>query len=159
MAAAVRDHDPAILQAIERLVQHSRDGRGAPGLFVGLDGTGKTMAADALARASGLGVLRVDLRDIVSKYIGETEKNLDRLFARAEAQDTVLFFDEADALFGKRTDVRDAHDRHANQEVAFLLRRIEESGRPAILASNQRPHIDASILERFRVLWPPDSAT
>ncbi|HUL72392.1 MAG TPA: ATP-binding protein [Vicinamibacterales bacterium] len=151
------DHRAAV-QAATRLAILAREGHGAAGLFVGLSGTGKTLAADALRRASGAEVFHVDLRDVVSKYVGETEKNLDRIFQRAKAANVVLFFDEADALFGKRTDVRDEHDRYANEQVSYLLQRVEEIGGVAILASNQRPDMAPAVLRRFRVVWPPEAA-
>ena len=119
-------------------------------LFYGPPGTGKTLTAMLLGKATGRPVFRVDLSRVVSKYIGETEKNLARLFDRAEHKDWILFFDEADALFGKRTDVRDAHDKYANQEVAYLLQRIETFSGLVILASNQRGNIDDAFLRRFQ---------
>lgn len=147
----MRHHDPALVQAIERLVEVARERHGAAALLVGLDRAGKTLAIEGLERASNVEVLRVDLGQLVSRYIGETEKNLDRVFARAKEADAALFFDEADALFGKRDDVHDAGDRYANQEVAYLLRCVEESRGLAILASNHRPNIDAWL---FAVVWP-----
>jgi AAA+ superfamily predicted ATPase len=119
-------------------------------LFHGPPGTGKTLTATLLGRYTGRPVFRVDLSRVVSKYIGETEKNLSRLFDKAEHKDWILFFDEADALFGKRTDVRDAHDKYANQEVAYLLQRIESHSGLVILATNQRGHIDEAFLRRFQ---------
>ena len=119
-------------------------------LFHGPPGTGKTLTAMLLGKATGRPVFRVDLSRVVSKYIGETEKNLARLFDRAEHRDWILFFDEADALFGKRTDVRDAHDKYANQEVAYLLQRIETFSGLVILATNQRGNIDEAFLRRFQ---------
>jgi AAA+ superfamily predicted ATPase len=119
-------------------------------LFHGPPGTGKTLTATLLGKVTGRPVFRIDLSRVVSKYIGETEKNLARLFDRAEHKDWILFFDEADALFGKRTDVRDAHDKYANQEVAYLLQRIESHSGLVILATNQRGHIDEAFLRRFQ---------
>ena len=107
-------------------------------LFHGPPGTGKTLTATLLGKYTGRPVFRIDLSRVVSKYIGETEKNLSRLFDKAEHKDWILFFDEADALFGKRTEVRDAHDKYANQEVAYLLQRIESYAGLVILATNQR---------------------
>ena len=107
-------------------------------LFYGPPGTGKTLTATLLGKHTGKDVFRIDLSRVVSKYIGETEKNLSRLFDKAENKNWILFFDEADALFGKRTDIRDAHDKYANQEVAYLLQRIESYNGLVILASNQR---------------------
>src|SRR5581483_7697226 len=108
-----------------RLVDVGGKGSGLTALFAGNPGTGKTLAAHVIAAELGLELLPVDLSAIVDKYIGETEKNLERVFQEAESLNVVLFFDEADALFGKRSDVKDAHDRYANQEVAYLLQRME----------------------------------
>ncbi len=118
-------------------------------LFHGPPGTGKSMTACLLGKATGRDVYKVDLSLVVSKYIGETEKNLGRIFDQAEHKEWLLFFDEADALFGRRSETRDAHDRHANQEVAFLLQRIEHFDGVAILASNLRDNIDAAFARRF----------
>ena len=118
--------------------------RGAVALFRGPPGTGKTMAASVVANAIGLPLYRIDLAGLVSKYIGETEKNLERLFAAAAASDVVLFFDEADALFGKRSEVSDAHDRYANIETSYLLQRIEAQDGAVILATNLQDNIDAA---------------
>jgi hypothetical protein len=118
-------------------------------LFYGPPGTGKTMTACLLGKSTGRDVYRVDLSMVVSKYIGETEKNLALVFDQAEGRGWILFFDEADALFGKRSETRDAHDRYANQEVAFLLQRIETFDGIAILASNLRDNIDDSFARRF----------
>ena len=120
-------------------------------LFHGPPGTGKTLTATLLGRSTNRPVFRIDLSRVVSKYIGETEKNLARLFDKAEHKDWILFFDEADALFGKRTDIRDAHDKYANQEVAYLLQRIESHAGLVILATNQRGNIDDAFLRRFQV--------
>ena len=119
-------------------------------LFCGPPGTGKTMAAEALASRLKLDMFRVDLAQVVSKYVGETEKNLRRIFDAAEASDCLLFFDEADALFGKRTDVKDAHDRYANIEVSYLLERMERFKGLAILASNRRKDMDEAFMRRLR---------
>jgi hypothetical protein len=118
-------------------------------LFHGPPGTGKTMTACLLGQAAGRDVYRIDLALVVSKYIGETEKNLATVFDQAQNRGWILFFDEADALFGKRSETRDAHDRYANQEVAFLLQRIESFDGIAILASNLRDNIDAAFARRF----------
>ena len=125
----------------------------APGfvsLFHGPSGTGKTLSACLLGQRCGREVLRVDLSQVTSKYIGETEKNLARLFEAAEDTGWILFFDEADALFGKRTSVSDAHDRYANQEVSYLLQRIEAFAGVVILATNLRHNIDDAFLRRFQ---------
>ena len=126
-------------------------------LFHGPSGTGKTLAALAIARELDVQVLRIDLSRVVSKYIGETEKNLAAVFAEAERSGVVLLFDEADALFGKRSDVRDSHDRYANVEVSYLLQRIEAFGGLAILTTNARQNIDEAFLRRLRyvVEFPP----
>ena len=118
-------------------------------LFYGPPGTGKTMTATLLGKTCGRNVYRVDLSLVVSKYIGETEKNLSRVFDRAQRQDWILFFDEADALFGKRTETKDAHDRYANQEVAYLLQRLETFDGVVVLASNMRDNLDPAFTRRF----------
>jgi AAA+ superfamily predicted ATPase len=118
-------------------------------LFAGESGTGKTMAAQVLAAELGLEIFRVDLATIVSKYIGETEKNLDRIFGAAEGSNAILFFDEADALFGKRSEVSDSHDRYANIEVAYLLQKMEGYAGAVILATNFRRNIDDAFVRRL----------
>lgn len=119
-------------------------------LFYGPPGTGKTLTATLLGKHTGRHVFRIDLSRVVSKYIGETEKNLERLFAKAENKSWILFFDEADALFGKRTDIRDAHDKYANQEVSYLLQRIEGYNGLVVLASNQRANIEDAFVRRLQ---------
>lgn len=119
-------------------------------LFHGPPGTGKTLTATLLGKYSQLPVFRIDLSMVVSKYIGETEKNLSSLFDKAENKNWILFFDEADSLFGKRTNVRDAHDKYANQEVSYLLQRIESYPGLVILASNFKNNIDEAFLRRFQ---------
>src|SRR5450830_872044 len=134
-------------------------GTGTTVLFAGPSGTGKTMAAEVLAHALGLDLYRIDLAAVVSKYIGETEKNLDRLFNAADQANAVLFFDEADALFGKRTEVKDSHDRYANLEISYLLQKMEQYLGIAILASNLRQNLDDAFVRRlaFIVHFPfPD---
>ncbi|MEE4000770.1 ATP-binding protein [Tenacibaculum sp. FZY0031] len=118
-------------------------------LFCGLPGTGKTLTAGLLGKHTGKDVYRVDLSMVVSKYIGETEKNLSKLFDKSINKDWILFFDEADAIFGKRTGVRDAHDKYANQEVSYLLQRIEAHPGLIILASNFKNNIDTAFTRRF----------
>ena len=118
-------------------------------LFAGESGTGKTMASRVLARELGLEIFRLDLATVVSKYIGETEKNLDRVFEAADGSNAILFFDEADALFGKRSEVKDAHDRYANIEVAYLLQKMETYPGAVILATNYRHNIDQAFLRRL----------
>lgn len=119
-------------------------------LFYGPPGTGKTLAATLLGKKNGMDVYRVDLSMIVSKYIGETEKNLARVFDLAENRNWILFFDEADALFGKRTSTNTSNDRHANQEVAYLLQRIEDFPGTVILATNLKSNIDEAFSRRFQ---------
>jgi SpoVK/Ycf46/Vps4 family AAA+-type ATPase len=126
--------------------------RGLTALFAGASGTGKTMAAEVLAFEMGLDLYVVDLASVVDKYVGETEKNLDRIFAEAESVNGVLLFDEADALFGKRSDVSDAHDRYANVEVAYLLQRMELFEGIAILATNLRSNLDEAFARRLDLL-------
>jgi AAA+ superfamily predicted ATPase len=118
-------------------------------LFAGESGTGKTMAAQVLAAELGLDLFRVDLATVVSKYIGETEKNLERIFAAADGSNAILFFDEADALFGKRSEVSDSHDRYANIEVAYLLQRMEAYPGAVILATNFKRNIDDAFIRRL----------
>lgn len=126
-------------------------------LFHGPAGTGKTLTATLLGKTTDRPVFRIDLSRVVSKYIGETEKNLSRLFDKARHKEWILLFDEADALFGKRTEIRDAHDKYANQEVAYLLQRIETHAGLVILATNMRGNIDDAFLRRFQasVHFPP----
>ena len=126
--------------------------RGLTALFAGPSGTGKTMAAEVIAAEMGLDLYVVDLAGVVDKYVGETEKNLDRIFAEAESVNGVLLFDEADALFGKRSDVSDAHDRYANVEVAYLLQRMELFEGIAILATNLRSNLDEAFSRRLDVM-------
>jgi hypothetical protein len=136
-------------------------GVGVTGLFAGDSGTGKTMSAEVVAGALGLDLYVVDLSTVVDKYIGETEKNLNRIFDQAESCNAVLLFDEADALFGKRSDVSDAHDRYANVETAFLLQRMESFDGVAILTTNLRANLDDAFLRRLDVVidFPkPDQA-
>jgi ATPase family associated with various cellular activities (AAA) len=127
-------------------------GRGIGALFSGPSGTGKTMAAEILANHLQLDLYRIDLAGVVSKYIGETEKNLRNVFDAAEQSGAILFFDEADALFGKRSEVRDSHDRYANIEVNYLLQRMEDYRGLAILCTNRRSALDRAFLRRLRFL-------
>jgi len=124
-------------------------GKGLNVLFAGPSGTGKTMAAEIMANELGLDLYRIDLSTVVSKYIGETEKNLARIFAEAETSNAILFFDEADALFGKRSEVRDSHDRYANIEIAYLLQKMEEYDGIVILATNLSRNIDDAFVRRM----------
>lgn len=127
-------------------------GKGINALFFGPPGTGKTMAAEVIASELQLDLYKIDLSQIVSKYIGETEKNLHQIFKQAEASDAILFFDEADALFGKRSEVKDAHDRYANIEIAYLLQKMEEYDGIAILATNLRQNLDDAFVRRLRFI-------
>lgn len=136
-------------------------GKGVNTLFAGPSGAGKTMAAEVIANELGLDLYKVDLSAVVSKYIGETEKNLDRIFTAAENANAILLFDEADALFGKRSEVRDSHDRYSNIETCYLLQKMEQFDGIAILATNQRQNLDAAFTRRlaFTIHFPfPDEA-
>lgn len=148
------------LEEIKQWIDHSSkimndwkmQGKLRPGyraLFHGPPGTGKTMAAGLLGKTTKRDIYRIDLSMVISKYIGETEKNLAQVFWQAEHQNWILFFDEADALFGKRTEIKDAHDRYANQEVAYLLQRVEQYQGVVILASNFRQNLDDAFARRF----------
>jgi SpoVK/Ycf46/Vps4 family AAA+-type ATPase len=121
-------------------------------LFAGQSGTGKTMAAEVIANDLGLDVYKIDLSGLVSKYIGETEKNLARVFEEASDTNAILFFDEADAVFGKRSEVRDSHDRYANIEVSYLLQKMEEYDGIVVLATNLRSNLDEAFLRRMRAI-------
>jgi SpoVK/Ycf46/Vps4 family AAA+-type ATPase len=130
-------------------LKHRHGARGVRLLFTGPPGTGKTLSAEVLANALNVDLLVVDLSRVVSKWIGETEKNLATVFEAAETGQAALFFDEADALFGKRTEVTDAHDKYANLETAYLLTRLEQFEGLAILATNLRQNIDVAFLRRL----------
>ena len=127
-------------------------GLGISALFAGDSGTGKTMAAEVIANELRLNLYRIDLSAVVSKYIGETEKNLRRLFDTAEDGGAILFFDEADALFGKRSEVKDSHDRYANIEINYLLQRMEAYRGLAILATNMKGALDPAFMRRLRFI-------
>ena len=165
------------IEAVRRIAQHVRHratvydawgfaarsarGLGISALFAGVSGTGKTMAAEVLAAELRLDLYRIDLAGVVSKYIGETEKNLRRVFDAAERSGAILLFDEADALFGKRSEVKDSHDRYANIEVSYLLQRMEAYRGLAILTTNLKNALDPAFLRRLRfvVQFPfPDAA-
>lgn len=142
----------ASLQEITAAARKTRRSK-KPGigvLFTCANGTGKTLAAETLAKDLGRNLYRVDLSKIVTKYIGETEKNLRRVFADAGTRREILFFDEADALFGKRSEVKDSHDRYANIEINYLLQRIESYDGIAILAIKRKRDIDAAFIRRLR---------
>jgi len=127
-------------------------GKGLNVLFSGPPGTGKTMGAEVIANELGLDLYRIDLSQVVSKYIGETEKNLDRIFTAAEHSNAILFFDEADALYGKRSEVRDSHDRYANIEISYLLQKMEEYQGMSILATNLRQNLDEAFVRRLQAI-------
>ena len=143
MAAAGRQTSEA-----SRAMKSKRGGLSA--LFTGPSGAGRAVAAEMLAKELKQELYRVDLSAIVSKYIGETEKNLRRVFEEAESRDAILFLDEADGLFGKRSEVRNSHDRFANIEVDYLLQRIEAFKGIAILATKSKANIDEAFLRRLR---------
>jgi len=125
-------------------------GNGVTSLFAGPPGTGKTMAAEVIAAELGLDLYKIDLSTLVSKYIGETEKNLEKIFKEAEMSNAILFFDEADAIFGKRSEVRDSHDRYANIEISYLLQRMEAYDGVTILATNLRANLDEAFTRRLQ---------
>jgi ATPase family associated with various cellular activities (AAA) len=163
LPADVRDRLDALLDRIRAREQVLREwgfaarhdnAAGLHVLFHGPPGTGKTMAAAVIGAQTGLPVYRIDLSLVVSKYIGETEKNLAQVFERAEARDWILFFDEADALFGRRGEVSDARDRYANQEVSYLLQRLETFAGVTILATNFLRNVDEAFLRRIHVHVP-----
>lgn len=133
-----------------RLIKKIKPGFRA--LFYGPPGTGKTSTAALIGKELNKEVYKIDLSQVVSKYIGETEKNLDLVFASANGKGWILFFDEADALFGKRTDVKDSHDRYANQEVSYLLQRMEDYNGLVILATNMKSNIDDAFTRRFNAV-------
>jgi SpoVK/Ycf46/Vps4 family AAA+-type ATPase len=133
--------------------RHKRHrGLGITALFAGDSGTGKTMAAEVIANDLHLNLYRIDLSAVVNKYIGETEKNLRRLFDAAEDGGAILFFDEADALFGKRSEIKDSHDRYANIEINYLLQRMEDYRGLAILATNMKSALDQAFMRRLRFI-------
>jgi SpoVK/Ycf46/Vps4 family AAA+-type ATPase len=129
--------------------RHLAMGKGVNVLFAGPSGTGKTMAAEIIAADLGLELFKIDLAMMVSKYIGETEKNLDKVFTAAREANAILFFDEADAIFGKRSEVKDAHDRYANVEVGYLLQKMESYDGIVVLATNLRKNLDEAFIRRL----------
>jgi SpoVK/Ycf46/Vps4 family AAA+-type ATPase len=136
-------------------------GRGLLAMFCGPPGTGKTMAAQVIAAELGVDLYRIDLSAVVSKYVGETSQNLERVLARAARMDVILFFDEADALFGKRTEIKDAHDRFTNTDTGYLLQAIEGYSGIAVLATNKKGNVDLAFIRRIRYMidFPkPDAA-
>ena len=169
--AAIRHREAVLERGFARKVGY---GTGISTLFYGPPGTGKTMAAEVLAGELGLDLIRIDLSNVVNKYVGETEKNLSKIFDLAVADTAVLLFDEADALFGKRSEVKDAHDRHANIQVSYLLQRLEHYPGLVVLTTNNRGHLDDAFTRRltfitrfeepdvtlrermWRSIWPSD---
>jgi hypothetical protein len=147
-AAAIRDR--AVVLDRWGFSRRATRARGISALFAGASGTGKTMAASVIARELALDLFVIDLSAVVSKYIGETEKNLDKVFRAARDAGTILFFDEADALFGKRSEVKDAHDRYANVEVAYLLQQLDAHDGIVVLATNLSRNLDAAFSRRMR---------
>ncbi len=147
---------PSQKSTLQDIIAAARENRGSKKvagigvLFTCADRKGKTLAAEMLAKELGRDLYRVDLSKIVSRYIGETEKNLRRVFATAESRRAILLFDEADALFGKRSEVKDSHDRYANIEINYLLQQIERFDGIAILTTNQPGEIDKAFMHRFR---------
>ncbi|QRR11849.1 ATP-binding protein (plasmid) [Burkholderia sp. MS455] len=152
--AAIRQREAVLDRGFARKVGY---GTGISALFYGESGTGKSMAAEVLAGELGLDLIRVDLSTVVNKYIGETEKNLSKIFDLAVADTGVLLFDEADALFGKRSEVKDAHDRHANIEVSYLLQRLEQYPGLVVLTTNNRSHLDDAFTRRLTFITRFDS--
>ena len=141
----------ATLRAIAKRL---RQGGPATVWLAGASGSTKTLAAQMLAGELGLDVYRVDLSRVTAKYIGETEKNLDRIFDKAGESGAILFFDEADALFGRRSEVKDSHDRYANIEIRYLLKRLESFEGLVILATNRKQPPDAAFLRKFKYVIP-----
>lgn len=146
MLTAIRYREKVLANGFKDKVGY---GVGISAMFYGDSGTGKTMAAEVLAHTLGVDLIKVDLSTVINKYIGETEKNLSRIFDLAEQDAGILFFDEADALFGKRSETKDAHDRHANIEVSYLLQRLENFPGLVILSTNNRNHLDSAFNRRF----------
>jgi ATP-dependent 26S proteasome regulatory subunit len=158
LCSAVRHHSLVLEQTgFDRRLS---GGTGITALFAGVAGAGKTMAAEVVAGELGLPLFRVELAALVSKWIGETEKNLDRVFDAASDSNAILFFDEADAIFGKRSEVKEAHDRYANLEISYLLQKMESYQGVAILATNMRHQMDDAFLRRitFMVVFPMPEA-
>ncbi|HEY5117591.1 MAG TPA: ATP-binding protein, partial [Nakamurella sp.] len=150
LAARARNRDRVLIEWGMR--PGGGRGRGVTALFAGDSGTGKTMSAEVIAGGLGLDLYTVNLATVVDKYVGETEKNLERIFSEAGGVNAVLLFDEADAIFGKRSEVRDAHDRYANIESAYLLQRMETFDGLAILATNLRANIDEAFTRRLDMI-------
>ncbi len=146
--------DPSLRRQIEDVVSLAEEMRpsGFRALFSGPSGTGKSLASCLLAKAARKEVYRVDLSQVASNFTGETEKSLDGLFEHARQRDWILYFDEADAIFGRRTEARDANDRAANQQIAYLLQRIEDFPGIVILATNLQSHLDEAFARRLQAI-------
>jgi SpoVK/Ycf46/Vps4 family AAA+-type ATPase len=144
------NHPQDATLALKNICQDFKPGQGMICQFAGERGTGQSLAAQAMAKQLGKPLIHVDLTAVVNKYVGETEKNLNRIFDSAATQDAILFFDEADALFGKRTEVKDSHDRYANSDIDHLLQRIETFQGLVILASNVQSALDSAFMRRIR---------
>src|SRR5215204_101751 len=148
-------------QQLAKLYESAKQKQSVTALFFGPHGTGKTMAATLLGKELGSEVVRIDLKALVSKYVGETEKHLGEMFSRAESKNWILVFDEADALFGKRTAVKDAHDRYANPTLSYLIQRIAAYNGVLLFATNRKSQIDDVFIRRLRyvIQFPlPDAA-
>jgi SpoVK/Ycf46/Vps4 family AAA+-type ATPase len=158
---APTEHAPpaAGLEAILQLTRLAAKRRGVSGLLLGMGRAEATQAVEYFAQTTRSDVYRVDVGRILSKFMGETERNIDAVFADAERAGAQLFLDEADALFGGRTDVQDAHDRYANDAIDYLLQRIESFPGIVILATNRRFNIDAAVIKRFGVVVPPPAGS
>lgn len=137
------------MKAIDEIAQNSKNRQSISLLFSGPSGKGKTLAAEVLAKHLKKELYSVELSKVVGKYIGETEKNLNSVFDKAIKKKSILFFDEADAIFGKRAVIKDSHDRYANQEVSYLLQRLEEFSGIVILATNNKKKLDSGLIRRF----------
>jgi len=146
LLCAVRQREAALAKGFARKVGRAT---GIAAMFHGGSGTGKTLTAEALAHHLGVDLIKIDLSTVVNKFIGETEKNLSRIFDLASADAGVLFFDEADALFGKRSETKDAHDRHANIEVSYLLQRMESFPGLIVMSTNHPDHLDEAFSRRI----------
>lgn len=145
-------YSQSTLAGLRNICSDFTPGKGLICLFAGERGTGKTLAAEVLANQLRLDLFRIDLSAVVSKYIGETEKNLQRIFDLAETKNAILLFDEADALFGERSEVKNSHDRYANIGINYLLQRMQVYNGLAILATNKKNAFDAEFLRRFRYI-------
>lgn len=154
MQSLETSHTTATTETVRRLLAHHSATSGFRVLFHGPAGGGQAATVALLGKETGRAVMRVDLSQLISKYIGETEKNLTRLFERAQHANAILFFDEADALFGKRTEIKDAHDKYANQEVSYAMQRIEHYNGIIVFAMRHRPSIDNPLLRRMQTVMP-----